>query len=299
MSKHAYLIMAHKGWDQLARLIHLLDDTDNDIYIHIDKNANNVNFENIEKQAIYSHILVISEISICWGSDSIMNCEMMLLKRAAERHYAYYHLLSGADLLLKPQNEIHDFFDKNAGREFIHFYSGPISIDNPIFDRVKLYHYFQSKNIFMKGLDKVTCYIQKILGVNRWSGEKRELLYGANWFSITDDLAQYVISQESWIKKRFSYTHCCDELFLQTIVYNSKFKQKLYQCNFCNDYVSNMRYIKWDSSNGKTSHPVTLTMKDYDCMHESGRLFARKFDADVDVSIIDKLYNECNMEFIR
>ena len=52
---------------------------------------------------------------------------------------------------------------------------------------------------------------------------------GANWFSITRDLAEYVVAQENWIHKRFSYTLSGDELFLQTLVYNSDFKNCLYQ----------------------------------------------------------------------
>ena len=37
MLKHAYLIMAHNQWAILAKLIRLLDDENNDIYLHIDK----------------------------------------------------------------------------------------------------------------------------------------------------------------------------------------------------------------------------------------------------------------------
>ena len=35
--KHAYLIMAHDKFEQLAMLLQCLDYPDNDIYIHIDK----------------------------------------------------------------------------------------------------------------------------------------------------------------------------------------------------------------------------------------------------------------------
>ena len=36
--KHAYLIMAHNNFYILEKLLHLLDDPRNDIYVHIDKN---------------------------------------------------------------------------------------------------------------------------------------------------------------------------------------------------------------------------------------------------------------------
>lgn len=36
-NKHAYLIMAHQNFEQLAILLELLDDIRNDIFIHVDK----------------------------------------------------------------------------------------------------------------------------------------------------------------------------------------------------------------------------------------------------------------------
>lgn len=42
--KHAYLIMAHSNLKQLQKLLFLLDDPDNDIYIHLDsKSELNIN----------------------------------------------------------------------------------------------------------------------------------------------------------------------------------------------------------------------------------------------------------------
>ena len=37
--KHAYLIMAHNEWEMLRALLEALDDSRNDIYLHIDKKA--------------------------------------------------------------------------------------------------------------------------------------------------------------------------------------------------------------------------------------------------------------------
>lgn len=37
MSKHAYLIIAHTNFGQLKKLLQLLDDQKNDIYVFVDK----------------------------------------------------------------------------------------------------------------------------------------------------------------------------------------------------------------------------------------------------------------------
>ena len=40
MKKHAYLIMAHNNPYILKKLLNLIDDKRNDIYLHIDKSQN-------------------------------------------------------------------------------------------------------------------------------------------------------------------------------------------------------------------------------------------------------------------
>lgn len=43
--KHAYLIIAHNDFDILEKLLVLLDDDRNDIFIHIDKKVKSFDFE--------------------------------------------------------------------------------------------------------------------------------------------------------------------------------------------------------------------------------------------------------------
>lgn len=58
-----------------------------------------------------------------WGGYSQIQAELNLLKAAANsgEDYSYYHLLSGADLPLRPAQEIWGFFEQR-GTEFIHFF---------------------------------------------------------------------------------------------------------------------------------------------------------------------------------
>ncbi len=39
MGRHAYLVVAYNDWDLLSKLLMCLDDSRNDIFIHIDKKA--------------------------------------------------------------------------------------------------------------------------------------------------------------------------------------------------------------------------------------------------------------------
>lgn len=120
--KHAYLIMAHSNWEQLDKLVNLLDDPWNDIYLHIDK-KNLVHFNKFHEhrriKAKYSQIVFVDSIDVRWGHVSQIEAELSLFEKASEKPHAYYHLISGVDLPLHCQTYIHQFFDKHQGVEFI------------------------------------------------------------------------------------------------------------------------------------------------------------------------------------
>ena len=56
------------------------------------------------------------------GGVTQIQAELGLLTCATDRReYAYYHLLSGMDLPLKSQTDIHSFFENNSGKNFVNF----------------------------------------------------------------------------------------------------------------------------------------------------------------------------------
>ncbi|RMC92317.1 hypothetical protein D9O40_20540 [Clostridium autoethanogenum] len=119
--RHAYLIIAHNNWMQLKLLIQLLDNRNNDIYIHIDRKAYGYNIEELENLTLYSNVKVYSVFKNYWGSYNLVKIEIFLLNKAIKCNYSYYHLFSGMDLPIKSQRYIQKFFEKNKGKEFIHF----------------------------------------------------------------------------------------------------------------------------------------------------------------------------------
>ena len=109
---------------------------------------------------------------------------------------------------------------------------------------------------------------------------------GANWFTITDKLANYVLSYEKEIRKMYKYTLTADEMFLQTLVLNSEFKEKLYNQKFNDDYSSILYCIDW-----KRGNPYVYKEEDFNELMNSKMLFARKFDINIDKNIILKIKN--------
>ena len=62
--KHAFLIIAHSEFSLLQLLIDMLDDTCNDIYVHIDKKV----LYMPELHTKYSHLNILeNRIDVRWG----------------------------------------------------------------------------------------------------------------------------------------------------------------------------------------------------------------------------------------
>lgn len=65
--KHAFLIIAHNNWNQLCKLIQQIDSSKHDIYVHIDKKAEDVPLGQIKGIAKKSKVSIYSEIVVNWG----------------------------------------------------------------------------------------------------------------------------------------------------------------------------------------------------------------------------------------
>ncbi|MDH5075725.1 beta-1,6-N-acetylglucosaminyltransferase [Clostridium perfringens] len=289
LSKHAYLIIAHKNDLTFNTLLKMLDDKRNDIFIHLDIKNKNYSIEEIKKKLRYSSVYFTERTNVMWGGYSQINCELLLLKLAINvGKYKYYHLLSGEDLPIKTQNYIHCFFNNNEGKEFVRFESNVFKYK----ERIKFYYLFQERigrngTLFIRVLNKFSILVQKILKINR--NRNQVFQKGTNWFSITDDLARYVVEKEEWINEVFHNTICCDELFLQTIIHNSYFKDNLYYEMYDNSLEAIKRLIDW-----KRGNPYVFKEKDFNELKKSSMLYARKFDANIDRKIINKIYDEFN-----
>ena len=287
MKRHAYLILAHKNFAQLRKLVELLDDSRNDIFIHVDRKAR-FNPDEWKDVCKYSSLSFIEpRIHVNWGGVSIMRVELALLKAAtAAGHYDYYHLLSGMDLPIKDQDTIHAFFDAHEGTEFMDFWE----IGQESIERVQLYSVFPEgeHNFITHAINKIFKKLQKAVGyrINR----NIKFGYASQWFSITDALARYTVAEEEWLEKVFRHTCICDEIFFATLVSNSPFIGRIYVPDNP-DIKANMRFIDW-SRGGSIRHPWTFRTGDWDLLMSVPYFWARKFDETVDSAIIDKIYRE-------
>lgn len=293
MGKHAYLILAHKNFNQLRKLIEMLDYERNDIFVHVDAKAKDFDASQWKSVARRSKLIFLPErIPVNWGGVSIMRSEIALLKAAVkEDSYDYYHLLSGMDLPIKSQEDIHSFFDAHKGKEFLNLWEFKKST-------LSRFRYF---TIFPEGegrfrtriINHIFKGLQMAVGfrINR----DVDFHFGSQWFSITDELARYVVESEAWLEKVFRRTSTCDEIFLPTLVCNSKFKERLFVKTPVKSQkevnLSNMRFIDWTRGES-IRHPWTFRASDLELLESVPHMWARKFDENVDSEIIDTLHRK-------
>ncbi len=298
MKKHAYLIIAHKLVDNLVDLIRSIDDERNDIYIHIDKSQNS--FDDVYKPAALnaankSAVRFVPRMRVEWGRDSQIKCELALIEYATNsgEQYEYLHLLSGQDMAIKTPNEIHEFFDRENGKEFMSFCG--MDWNRSVRHRVEYRYGTKGKYRFP---ERAFVAVQRILHISRLKNADFEIVGGSNWASITSDFAKYLLKNTDIISKTFFRSMCADELYKHSLAYNGKFRNAVYLLKIpeINDNTdpdmnrANMRYIDWVRGN-----PYIFRRDDFDELMKSECCFARKFDNTVDAEITKMILKELNM----
>ncbi len=279
MSKHACLIMAHDEFGVLKKSLTLMDHPRNDIYVHVDKKVKDFNPQDFYPFVKKGQLFFTQRTKVTWGSYSQINAELLLLKSAVKNKYEYYHLLSGSDLPLKSMAEMHNFFDQRKGKELITFNKVAYETKNFHF-RIKEYYFLQelmgkNRSGIINFINKVLLKSQNFLKVNRMKNSHLDFRKGLNWFSITHDLAQYVLLHEPDIKKQYKFTIMADEIFLQTLVWNSHFRDAI-----CEDMTRLT----------KKGRPYIFRIEDFDFLIQSKAFWGRKFSEKVDPYIIEKIY---------
>ena len=275
--KHAYLILAHFDAPLLKALISSLDDARNDIYVHWDAKSGAVPSVETKRSRLF---FLEERVDVRWAGFSMVEAEYQLFKKAAANGpYAYFHLISGADLPIKSQDHIHAECDKMAGTEFIAFADAPQrEIDFRTQHHFLFPEDFRTKNLLKRGLRFLYLKFQDLTHRRRSDLTFRK---GSQWCSITQDFVEYLLTQEDNVRKLFSHTFCPDELFIQTVCFNSPFMDRVKKAS--SEFDGNMRYIKWE--NGEL---LPIEEQDLAGLKDSDRWFARKFSSE-NLPLIEKV----------
>lgn len=275
-----YFIMAHKNPDQLLRLIERLNCEGTNFIIHVDKKIDSAPFE--KKISKANCFFIKDRVEVFWGGFSQVQATLLGMKEAERlfEKYDRFVFLSGQDYPIKSTKQIMIFFDQRKNVEFIDSYYLPEkSKEYTATSRIERFYWMDRKEDFWRKLfNKIASYYKgrKVPYNMRPSG-------GAAYFSFTKKIVEYIIQFNDSNKKYnrfFKYTVCPDEVYFQTLLMNSRFKDSI---------ESNLHRVVFLPG---TSNPEVMMSKDFEDLKNSNKFFARKFDSEMDNAILDRIDKE-------
>lgn len=275
MAKHALLFLVHSNLDRLYDYVDIYDENFY-YFIHVDKKSDISKTEMMKLKSTHKNIIYVdSEIKVYWGGYSFLKALLILIQKAIDYgKFDYIHTTSESNLPVRPAKEFISFFEENNGKQFLENFP----IESAKWNKAGLYRYnlycpydqFNAKTKFGKFILNRLLAFQERIKVNRNIQKKIPHLYGGScWFSLSYECASYTMS---YIKKNpeflrcFHLTHCPEEVFFQTLIMNSSFKNQV-----IND---NLNYIDWEYRNGNS--PANLDLSDMQKIMESGKFTVRK-----------------------
>jgi hypothetical protein len=298
MTKIAYSVLVHKNPKQVSRLIKNIYSTSDFFHINIfGNNSSEETWNNELEKFKGSNFLVSFNYGKAWGTFQLVDAMLDSMQKFDCFEYDYLINLSGQCYPLKSVDSIKSFLHKKSLAYLEQF---KMPTDAPKgwgkrggLDRLEYSYY---KNPFLILFEKVYNTISrsskydargliKIPRINRRIPHNLEPYGGSMWFCLTkkhvDFILEYLKDKPDLIAF-FKHSLIPDELFFHTILMNSHLKGTV-----SND---NLRYIDWTKKG--VSLPATLTVEDEDKLLTSSKLFARKFDIELDEHILDLI--DCN-----
>lgn len=272
----AVLILAHKNLDQVIELCNTLNSFFN-VYVHVDNKCQITTEQRRKLKDVSSYYS--NKYNVKWGSYSIVRATIMLMNEALKNEdNQYFHLISGQDWPLRSPQEIFDYYENNNSIYMNYFKSIDI-----VKSGEKLiwwtrfyfnYDYVNRRSLFGKIYHRFLIRGQRILKINklkRFGIQDNYMYSGEEWIDIPRDALEYALSEyerRKELQKIFSSSFCSDEMWIQTILCNSKFKQRIEK--------NTHRYINWERKNG--SYPAILDDKDYEEIMKGQYFWGRKFE---------------------
>lgn len=283
----AVLILAHKNIGQVIDLATILSKSFN-VYIHLDIKAS---ISQDEKEKLKKlPVNVYSKYNAKWGSYNIVRSTVLLMEEALKnKENTYFHLISGQDWPLESPQKIYEKFEKDQ-KIYMDYWK---AIDKEKSNEkliwwVKYYYNYDQINrrsLFGKIYHRLILLFQRMLRVDKLKrlGIQEELIYaGQEWVDIPREPLQYAINKyknDEKLKRLFQSSFCSDEMWLQTILCNSPYRDQI------NKNIN--RFIKWERKHG--SYPAILDEEDYNEILKSGCFWGRKFEKPISNELIEKL----------
>lgn len=297
-----YLILAHKNPLQLSRMIERLDDGASKFFIHLDAKTPIEPFAACLEGA---HIRFIDKRERCvWGDFSIVRATIRLMEAASEEQ-GLFILMSGQDYPIQSQGHINAFLENNKGFDFIEI--EPLEEKwkpKMVKDKLEHYHILHSEergnsncyapfahcSVFQK-LRTLTHLLKGRLSMKNFkllcSLPKRiapfERQYAGSQFWAFSErtfyaMLNYIREHKAALEGYYKYTSSPDEIYFHSVLMDLVAKDSTIKLK---DPITYVNYFRKNN---------VFVTEDFEKLTSAkGKLFARKFDTDIDIEILDKL----------
>ncbi|MBK1781743.1 hypothetical protein JHL22_10990 [Advenella sp. WQ 585] len=286
-----YAIQCHKLTNPLIFTInYLLKDPNNIIIIHVDAKTNHTDFLNIKNifQKNDQLIFIEDRVEVFWGSFSQIEATLKLMRKAISYKFKYFSLISGDDIPILKTSEMNKFLSESYEKK-IEFIGINTNNDAPNRIQFKYPKYFHNKDHSLKAKILRKIFIKYANIFNKIDISELPSLYkGSSWFTISYEAIDYIfnyLEKNKQYKKKFLHSLCADEVFFQTILFNSNFKNKTYGLGILKDCDMAMRYIDWEKG---PDFPRSLDKSDFTSIKTSGMLFARKISSNISLKELEE-----------
>ncbi len=288
----AYVVLAHKLPEQVGRLIERLEHPEDRVFVHVDAKQDIRPFERELGPLVESgHVeWVEPRIKCHWAGPGHLMATLGAAAQALASGHDFSHLvlLTGQDYPIRPTAEIRRFFAEHRDKSFLSWSFGE-EREVPDEERPGNERWYWnggrerivSRHYKLPGREHPLSFPNRFLPfipTRRWP-EGLVAVQGLAYWSLTREAVAYCLDYArrrpelgSYLKRSFAP----DENFFQMVLLSSDLAPQLVN--------EDLRYLNW-----RVYHPRTVTMDDLEPMLASRKLFARKFDPEVDRAVMDAL----------
>ena len=273
MKKHALLIQAHQDISYFIKLAKIQPNVN--FYVHMD--AKSRDFPKTDLANLANVVLLSDRVSVRWGGFSQIEATLKLFETAfANEDNAYFHLVSGEDVVLQPfeviEKQWQQRFDFQAMMtcEMAPQYAYRFIMDSP--------HADSDWQRQLTG--KIITKLQQ--GVAKIKTYHSPIYFGSQWFSVTRADWEKIVPFTDEYSDFFRQKLVPDEHFFQTLI-----AEKLTnQIRLSND---NRRQIIFDKNVNNGNSPIYLDLLKLERAKFDGYWFARKVKKDVALTWLGEL----------
>jgi len=252
--KIAYLILAHNYPGHLARLTQALATPNTAIFIHIDKKTDIRPFLEIAGGNIQ---FTPERVAVYWGDYSTTEAILILINAAmaGSERFDYLVLISGSDYPVRTAAQLEAYLVKYRESEFINMAMMPSKAASKPLSWLTDYR----PRPGLKG--KLIAQVRRVLVKAGIISRRRDYktyfggltpYAGSTWWALTHNACAYIqnfVARNRRMMKFYTNTTLSDEMVFQTILGNSRFKQKVRR---------NLTYTDWSLGG---PHPSNIEMR--------------------------------------